>query len=112
MYANIVYYGSGATGIQNASHCYFKKDAADLSLEESAMLAGLLQAPSAHNPVKNPDKARERQQTVLAKMKDNGFIAPKAKKSAVQELIEVKTMPAYILSCKANRTLIKEIFNI
>lgn len=68
MYVNVIYYGSGAYGIQAASHTYFGKDAANLSLAESAMLAGLPQAPSAYNPKTNPGMALKRQKAVLTLM--------------------------------------------
>lgn len=68
MYINVIYYGSDAYGIQAASHTYFGKNAADLSLEECALLAGLPQAPSIYNPKTNPALALERQNTVLSLM--------------------------------------------
>ncbi len=68
MYINVIYYGSGAYGIQAASHTYFGKDASDLTLEECAMLAGLPQAPSVYNPKTNPSVALKRQKTVLSLM--------------------------------------------
>ncbi len=68
MYINVVYYGSDAYGIQAASHTYYHKKASELSREECAMLAGLLQAPSIYNPKSNPDLAAKRQKTVLSLM--------------------------------------------
>jgi len=69
MYINVIYYGSDAYGIQAASQTYFGKNAANLSLEECALLAGLPQAPSIYNPKTNPALALERQNTVLSLMK-------------------------------------------
>lgn len=74
MYLNVVYFGSGAYGIGAASHLYFDKDVEDLSLEESAMLAGLLKAPSLYNPKQDYDKAKTRQEVVLILMEKHGFI--------------------------------------
>jgi len=68
MYINVVFYGSDAYGIQAASHTYYNKKASELSREECAMLAGLLQAPSLYNPKVNPALAAERQNTVLSLM--------------------------------------------
>ena len=68
MYINVVFYGSDAYGIQAASHTYYHKKASELSREECAMLAGLLQAPSIYNPRANPALAAERQKTVLSLM--------------------------------------------
>jgi monofunctional biosynthetic peptidoglycan transglycosylase len=68
MYINVVYYGADAYGIQAASQTYFHKKASELTREECAMLAGLLQAPSVYNPKSNPALAAERQKTVLSLM--------------------------------------------
>jgi len=75
LYLNSVYYGEGAFGIQAAAETYFGKSAADLTLAESTMLIGLLPAPSAYSPISgNPEYAKERQSTVLARMVDNKAI--------------------------------------
>jgi penicillin-binding protein 1A len=67
-YLNSVYLGSGAYGVQAASEEYFGKSAAQLNLPEAALLAGLIQAPSAYDPIYNPSAARERRSEVLARM--------------------------------------------
>ncbi len=74
IYLNRVYLGSGAFGIAAASHRYFGKKAGELSLGESAMIAGLLKAPSRDNPFNNPGRAIGRTATVLDSMVDAGFI--------------------------------------
>ena len=75
LYLNSVYYGEGAFGIGNAAKTYFGKPAANLDLAESAMLIGLLPAPSAYSPISgNPQYAKERQATVLGRMVDNKVI--------------------------------------
>lgn len=68
MYINVIYYGSDAYGIQSASKTYFGKNAADLTRDECALLAGLPQAPSIYNPKTNPALALKRQSTVLSLM--------------------------------------------
>ncbi len=73
-YLNQVYFGEGAFGVQTASLTYFDKDVSELTLEESAMLAGLVQRPSAYNPFKNPDLALNRRNQILEKMYRFGFI--------------------------------------
>lgn len=66
MYLNKIYYGSGAYGVAKAAEIYFgKTDLHDLTLIESAILAGLPQRPSAYDPYKNPDLMKERLDTVL-----------------------------------------------
>ncbi|NNH55869.1 PBP1A family penicillin-binding protein [Rhizobium laguerreae] len=78
-YLNSVYLGAGATGMPAAARIYFNKDVGDLNLPESAMLAGLLRAPSQWNPIDNLEGARQRTMVVLDAMTANGKItAPQA----------------------------------
>ena len=74
-YLNIIYFGSGAYGIQAAAHTYLGKDVARLSIGQAAMLAGLPAAPSDYSPFVNLDRAKERQQHVLDRMVASGFIS-------------------------------------
>ncbi|KKU28654.1 MAG: Penicillin-binding protein, 1A family [Candidatus Amesbacteria bacterium GW2011_GWA2_47_11b] len=73
-YLNQVPYGGTAYGIESASRTYFGKPAADLSLAESALLAGLPQAPSFYSPLSRPELAKSRQEYVLKQMLDAKFI--------------------------------------
>ncbi|ANM09641.1 penicillin binding protein 1A [Rhizobium sp. N541] len=78
-YLNSVYLGAGATGMPAAARIYFNKDIDALDLPESAMLAGLLRAPSQWNPIDNFEGARQRTMVVLDAMAANGKItAPQA----------------------------------
>ncbi|MBX5154741.1 PBP1A family penicillin-binding protein [Rhizobium lentis] len=78
-YLNSVYLGAGATGMPAAARIYFNKDIGALNLPESAMLAGLLRAPSQWNPIDNFESARQRTLVVLDAMTANGKItAPQA----------------------------------
>lgn len=74
LYLNRVYLGAGAYGVEAASQRYFGKPAAELSLAESAVIAGLLKAPSRYSPASDLDLARERAATVLAVMAGQGVI--------------------------------------
>jgi len=74
MYLNRVYFGAGAHGIEAAAQRYFDKPATKLSLTESAMLVGLLKAPSRLAPTGNIKSAQSRADTVLRNMVDAGFI--------------------------------------
>lgn len=74
LYLSKVYFGSGAWGLEAASKRYFDKPASKLNLPETAMLAGLLKAPSAYNPVNNPDKAAARTKVVLDVLKEQHII--------------------------------------
>jgi penicillin-binding protein 1A len=67
-YLNSVYLGSGAYGVQAASEEYFGTSASHLDLPQAALLAGLIQAPSAYDPIYNPYGARQRRGEVLARM--------------------------------------------
>lgn len=68
LYLNVIYFGNNCYGIENASNYYFSKDAKDLSLEESAMLAGLIKSPAKYSPIKNYDNALSRRNLVLKEM--------------------------------------------
>ncbi|MCL4813672.1 MAG: PBP1A family penicillin-binding protein, partial [Vicinamibacteraceae bacterium] len=73
-YLNKVYFGDGFHGIEAASLGYFGKHAADLDVHEAALIAGLIQSPSAYAPSVNPERALARRQTVLAAMLQDGAI--------------------------------------
>lgn len=84
MYLNSVYYGENSFGIEEAAKNYFNKSPAELSLAESAMLIGVLPAPTAYSPVSgDPTLAKERQTTVLTRMVKNGYITEQQKQSAL-----------------------------
>lgn len=75
MYLNQIPYGSTAYGIEAASELYFGKSARDLSLSEATLLAGLTQAPSRYSPFgSNPEAAKSRQELVLRRMVEDGYI--------------------------------------
>ncbi|MDQ1003085.1 penicillin-binding protein 2A [Neobacillus niacini] len=74
-YLNQIYFGEGAWGIQRAAKTYFGKEASELTLSESAMLAGLIKAPSILSPFKNMEKSVERRDLVLALMEKEGYIS-------------------------------------
>ncbi|MGD6792767.1 transglycosylase domain-containing protein [Metabacillus indicus] len=74
LYLNQVYFGHGAYGIQSASLYYFNKEVKDLTVEEGAMLAGIPKAPSNYSPVLHPEKSKERRDTILSLMGDQGYL--------------------------------------
>ncbi|MDN5292980.1 MAG: penicillin-binding protein [Eubacteriales bacterium] len=76
MYLNRIYFGHGTYGVQAAAQFYFGKDAAQLNLAESAFLAGIPKNPTRFSPFVDWKAAKERQETVLARMVDAGFITP------------------------------------
>ncbi|MGD9827755.1 MAG: transglycosylase domain-containing protein [Hyphomicrobiaceae bacterium] len=75
VYLNRVYFGSGAYGVESAARTYFGKPATKLTLAESALLAGMLKAPSRYSPSAKPGLARARARVVLANMHAAGFIS-------------------------------------
>ena len=75
IYLNRVYLGAGAYGVDAAARRYFGKPAREVTLYESALLAGLLKAPSRLNPLRNPDQADARAGLVLNAMTETGFIS-------------------------------------
>jgi penicillin-binding protein 1A len=73
LYANHIFLGANAYGIEAGAETYFGKQAKDLSLEEAALLAGIPKAPGEYSPTIHPDKAKERRDLVLDQMAKNGF---------------------------------------
>lgn len=87
LYLNQIYLGHGAYGIEAAAKVYFGVGADKLTLAQSALLAGLPQAPSAYDPYRRPEEALKRRGYVLEQMADNGFItSEKAREVAAEPL--------------------------
>lgn len=74
IYLNRVYFGAGSYGVDAASRRYFEKSARDLTLAESAIMAGLLKAPSRYSPTSNPTLARKRADQILVNMHDADYL--------------------------------------
>lgn len=87
MYLNQIYFGDGAWGIKHAAQNYFAKEVKDLSISESALLAGLIKAPSALNPYHHLDKATHRRNLVLAQMRNQGYITSEQYGQAMDEKV-------------------------
>lgn len=83
LYLNQIYLGHGTYGIEAASQAYFGKSARELTLPEAAILAGLPKAPSSYSPYIHPDRAKQRQEYVLARMVEDGFITEEEKGRAL-----------------------------
>jgi penicillin-binding protein 1A len=86
-YLNRMYFGSGAYGVEMASQTYFGKPVKKLTLPEASMIAGLLKAPSAYSPRKSFKKAKSRQEIVLKRMENEGFISHKQRLKAQKTAI-------------------------
>ena len=90
LYINQIYLGQRAYGFGAAAQIYFGKPLKDISVAEAAMLAGLPKAPSAFNPVVNPKRASLRQQYVLRRMLELGFIDGKQHEEALKQALIVR----------------------
>ena len=93
LYLNRVYFGAGAYGVEAATQRYYNKSAKSVTLAESAVLAGLVQAPSRLAPNRNPQAAQARARLVLAAMAEQGRIAPAAEKAALAAPAKVVRPP-------------------
>lgn len=93
MYMNLIFYGNGSWGIQSASKSYFGKDVKDLTLAESAFLAGVVQRPATFDPYKNLDKATNRRNLVLEQMVRYGFISAEEAAEAKAEEFNLNDEP-------------------
>lgn len=91
MYLNQVSYGGSSYGIQEAAKTYFGKEAKDLTLDETALLAGLPQAPSIYSPYVNPNLAVQRRNEVLKKMREQEYIDENTKINA--QSTELRVIP-------------------
>lgn len=92
-YLNLVYLGSGAYGVADASRVYFSKPVQALTLPEMAMLAGLPPAPSEYSPLVNPEAARVRRDLVLQQMVTAEYISAETAELAIAKSLEVDPSP-------------------
>lgn len=93
-YLNSAYFGAGATGISAAARVHFDKPVTELTLEESALLAGLITAPSRLNPLRNPEAAQARAGVVLNAMADGEKLDRQKAQAAVENPAKLRTPPA------------------
>ena len=85
MYLNSVFFGSNAYGIKAAAETFFDKEPADLTVEESATLVGMVNKPTRYNPALNPDKSLARRNFVISQMEKAGFLT-KAQRDSIQQI--------------------------
>lgn len=91
MYLNQSPYGGTAWGVETAAKTYFDKHAKDLDLAESALLAGLTEAPTTNSPFgAHPDLAKQRQELVLSEMQKEGYITTSERDKAKKETLKYK----------------------
>ncbi|MCR5464171.1 MAG: transglycosylase domain-containing protein [Bacteroidales bacterium] len=85
MYLNSIFFGSNAYGVRSAAETFFGKHPSDLTVEESAMLVGMVNKPTRYNPALNPDKALVRRNFVIGQMEKAGYI-DKAQRDSIREI--------------------------
>ncbi|MEW6703534.1 MAG: penicillin-binding protein 1A [Pseudomonadota bacterium] len=90
VYMNQIYLGQRAYGFAAASEIYFGKPLGEVTIAEAAMLAGLPKAPSAYNPIANPRRATVRQQYIIDRMLDNGFISAEQADAARKQVLRYR----------------------
>ena len=95
-YLNIALFGDGQFGVQTAATHFFSKSAADLTLPEAALLAGMIQSPRRYDPLDNPQVALERRNVVLARMLEIGVIDQAQHDEAVAVPLEAILKPQQI----------------
>lgn len=93
IYMNQTFLGANAYGVEAAARTYFGKHAAELTLAESALIAGLPQAPSGYNPLRNPDAAKTRQLHVLNRLRELAWVSEDDYSKAVAQPLVYKSMP-------------------
>jgi penicillin-binding protein 1A len=90
IYLNQIYLGQGSYGVESAARTYFAKHIDGLNLAECALFAGLPKAPSRYDPAKYPDRAKRRQDYVLRRMVEEGYITPEEAEEAKKTPIRLK----------------------
>ena len=101
MYLNTIYLGSGAYGVAGAAKIYFNKTLKELTLAETALIAGLPQAPSVYSPYNNPEKALKRRNMVLGRMYKMHYIKKDEYLKAKEEQLHLNPTPAIYTLNKA-----------
>ncbi|MCL2160531.1 MAG: transglycosylase domain-containing protein [Betaproteobacteria bacterium] len=89
LYINQIYLGQRSYGFETAARTYFGKSLGELTLAETAMLAGLPKGPSSLNPIVNPRGAKKRRRYVLERMRDLRFIDEDAYQAAIEEPLQI-----------------------
>jgi penicillin-binding protein 1A len=94
LYANQINLAHGAYGVEAGARQFFSKPAKDLTLEEAAMLAGMIQLPARLSPFVDPQRSRTRRNVVLQRMADEGFITEEERRAAAETPIVVNGQAA------------------
>ena len=92
LYLNRVYFGHGAYGVEMAAQRYFGKHIWQINLQESAILAGLIKAPNTFSPYNDLVRSKERQEVVLLRMEEEGYIKPSEREWAKKQPINLASL--------------------
>ena len=92
LYFNSVYFGHGTYGIQAASVYYFGKDVSEITIDESALLIGLLPAPAIYSPINHPERAIKRRNLVLNVMYNNEYLSKEVYNASISKSIPVRNI--------------------
>ena len=90
MYFNTVFFGHNAYGVKAASKVFFNKEPHELNVQEAAMLVGVVNAPTRYSPIRNPESAKARRNTVMSRMCEMGYLTKKQLDSLSALPIELK----------------------
>ncbi|MEJ8543901.1 PBP1A family penicillin-binding protein [Brevibacillus borstelensis] len=111
MYLNQIYFGEGVYGVGDAAKIYFNKKPSQLTISDAATLAAIPKAPSTYSPFANPEKAKERRDTILRLMYEDGHITNDEKEKAQAEPLPKENKPVAENSSKnVNRAFIDYVF--
>lgn len=108
LYLNQIYFGNGAWGIGQAARSYFGKAAQELTISEAAMLAGLVQRPSAYDPSRNPRAAEARRRYVLGRILANGYIDAATHQAQLEDPPQLAVHPDQE-NIEASRYFVEEV---
>ena len=91
VYLNIINLANGCEGVGEAAACYFQKEVGELTLSECACLAAITNNPTRYDPIRHPDRNKERRDLILYEMLDQGYIDRVAYENALQQPVAVNT---------------------
>ena len=102
-YLNIAYFGAGAYGVEAAAKRYFRTTARELTLEQAALLAGIVQQPTAFDPTRNPERAQARRDVVLTRMEETGLATPEEVAAAKATPLQLREQKRLGSDCNASK---------
>src|SRR5699024_7861979 len=89
MYLNVIYFGQGQYGLEAAANRFFHKSVNELTIEEGALLAGIIKAPNGYSPIDHPEKAIDRRDVVLKTMEQLNYITKEEMQNAMGEDLQL-----------------------